>query len=116
MPQHKIASRTLPVNFTVDELNDLGFRLASKHREIAETQGHKKLVMDEFKQKIEELKQEEHRLATDRTNGYRLQEVACEIRYDFPAGRKEFVPPPTPERSRSLSRSRRRSVRLRSMT
>jgi hypothetical protein len=81
----------LPVQFTHDELHEIGLSLAAKHKEIGELTVKKKLEADRFKDLIDTATSEASRLATNRINGWENRYVDCEITYDFEKGTKQTV-------------------------
>ena len=81
----------LPVQFTHDELHEIGLSLAAKHKEIGELTVKKKIEADRFKDLIDNATGEATRLATNRINGWENRYVDCEITYDFEKGTKQTV-------------------------
>lgn len=87
----KATKLMLPVQFTYDELHDIGLALAAKHKEIGEITVKAKIEADRFKDLIKNATGEASRLATNRINGWENRYVDCEITYDFEKGTKQTV-------------------------
>lgn len=87
----KTTKLILPVQFTHDELHEIGLSLAATHRHIGELSVKKKIEADRFKDLIDGATGEAGRLATNRINGWENRYVDCEITYDFDKGTKQTV-------------------------
>ena len=74
----------LRVNFTHDELFNLGKTLADHVRSLKDAEDEKKSVTARLQAKVDEVKAKITQVTNDISSGYTYKSVRCEVRYDVP--------------------------------
>lgn len=93
----KTETRYVPVQFTNEQLQEIGLKLAETHQAIDRLEKEKKDEADRYKGLIAEKQTEASKLSTDRVNGYHIEPMECAVEYDFRAGTKSIIRPDTTE-------------------
>jgi hypothetical protein len=79
-----IVKEYLKVEFTHDEIHEMGSQLAQTTKTINELENDKKAVNADFKAKIEGQSAVSQSLSTKIQNGFEYRHVECEVRYNDP--------------------------------
>lgn len=89
-----------PIPYTESELNEIGLRIAQETGDLARIEFDKKASADAFKKRIEEKQSKIAALCHDRIRGYHLEEVTCDVVFDFRDSKKRWVRTDTGEIAR----------------
>lgn len=93
----KTEVRYLAVQFSNDELQEIGLKLAQAHEDITRLEEQKKEEGDRFKGLIAEKHTAAAKFSRDRLNGYHIEPIECTVDYDFATGTKTITRPDTSE-------------------
>lgn len=87
----KEIKKMLEVEFTPEEISQMGIDLAHKTGELRTAEDHKKSVVSQLKAGIDTLIAETNELSNKINSGHEYRNVKCEVEYDYSKNYKTII-------------------------